>query len=160
MKNIKDYLPYYIGCDIQITEPSGFGESVFIEKLISITDVTAGTNKFDYYFDGDNEIEFKPIIRKLSSMTEEDIDFSELIPNYKVAFNHFTGGYNVVIEDEDSCDGFVVTIYPDGSMNCLCKDNREEYPFEGGELFRKLLSKGFWLFGDNWFEEGLIIEKK
>jgi hypothetical protein len=73
--DIKDYLHLYLGCEVEIREFSCYGESTYIEKVIQVTNEHAGTEKFEYYFDGDNEITFKPILRRLSdkNMTTDEL---------------------------------------------------------------------------------------
>lgn len=85
-------------------------------------------------------------LRKLEDLTKEDIDLGDFIPNYDIIKQVFTGGYCMEL-DSIHDDGYCLTIYPDGSMYCICKDNGENYPYDGGELFRQLLSRGFDLFG-------------
>lgn len=103
----------------------------------------------------DVDFKFKLVLRRLSSMTKQDIDLGEFIPDFEILIQKFTGGYCVEIDSVQD-DGYCLTIYPDGSMYCICKDNNENYPYKGGELFNQLLSKGFDLFG--LIDAGLAID--
>lgn len=89
----------------------------------------------------DKGITVKPILRKLESMTEEEgkefVNIGVLDNGRK--FRDITK-YAVHFFDRRSYGAIEFsTLHP--------------------QHFHYLLSRGFWVFGDDWFDEGLIIDK-
>jgi hypothetical protein len=155
--DIKDYLHLYIGSSLQVeygykgTKKIGiltgydevYGWQIFRSEVVLAPYVTVRDELI------------KPILRPLSDITKEDVDLGDFIPEYEILQQGFTGGYCIELDSIQN-DGYCLTIYPDGSMWCICKDNGENYPYKGGEFFKQLLSKHFDLFG--LIEAGLAID--
>lgn len=119
MDSIKDFLPYYLGCDLLL-------ENTLVVKLYGFQNgLPVILNKKTFETAVCNDLSYiKPILRKLSSLTEE-----EGIPLFGI------DKYWDVVTQEGDCKTFT----PDA--------------------FHYLLKQGFWLFGQEAFQKGLIIEK-
>lgn len=144
-KHIKDYLPLYIDCEVEASNGLTYKNNFsFMERLDS--------DKYSFGWDG-----IKLVLRQLSDMTEEDCPewFKEWMPDGFSVFHQVDNAYKYVQIDSETTDGYCLTIHPDGSMSCECKDNGDQYAYKGGDLFRHLLSKHFDLFG--LIESGLAI---
>lgn len=141
-KKIEDYLPYHIGCECMFLNMKG----VVTHKLLASDNI------------GHKNL-IRPLLRPLSSMTEEDCPdwLKEWMPDgYNVFIQRSANNYVVEIDSKAS-DGYCLTIHTDGSMSCECKDNGEQYGYRGAEIFKHLLSKDFDLFG--LIDAGLAIDK-
>jgi hypothetical protein len=146
VKTFKEVAHLYLGCDVMATYKKPFD---FKGKFIGISmaeqaivqHAPLAINQYSYE-------NIKPLLRPLSDIQQEDllpIKDNGLIPDFEILFQRFTGGYCIEL-DSVRDDGYCLTIYPDGSVWCICKDNNENYPYRGGELFAHLLSRGFDLF--------------
>lgn len=125
--NIKEVIHFYLGCDIQHTNKNG----TFILKLV-VVDMQSGSctcthqvvdkhpATWSYSLD-----DIKPIVRKLSDMTEKERGY---------AVSPMAYGLKSMTGDLQLLQAAHVTAY--------------------------LLSRSFWLFGDEAFTEGLVIDKK
>lgn len=148
MKELKDYLHLYIGVPCVIGDMKwkrdenthGLAPGIDLDYGKPIR-TTVSYHVLNAYLH-----QTTLILRPLDSMTKSDIDLGEFIPDFEVLIQRFTGGYCVELDSVQS-DGYCLTIYPDGSMYCVSKDNGDNYPYKGAELFKKLIDKGFDLFG-------------
>lgn len=70
MKDIKDYLHLYLGCDCMMTRNSY--HAVHQLRLSSDTPFKLTGQLSDYFSDSKTMAECKPILRPLSDMTEEE----------------------------------------------------------------------------------------
>lgn len=148
---MKEYLKYYIGC-----------EAVFDNRkwLIDFYDVRQNIVRLRRTDDGYpkyNEVwpnEMKIVLRRLSSITEEEV---QEIAKMEGLVNANAEKYKAWWQLQD--DSYTIRICFWGEIE-LMKDGRicrlgKQFP-----ITHYLLSRGFWLFGDEAFEKGLIIEKK
>lgn len=138
---VKDYLKYYIGQKCQLIEE---GEEA---KKFTLT-----AYNFNYYREWHHLI--KPELRRLSSITEEEV---QQIAKMEGLVNVNAEKYKAWWQLQD--DSYTIRICFWGEIE-LMKDGRicrlgKQFP-----ITHYLLSRGFWLFGDEAFEKGLIIEKK
>jgi hypothetical protein len=144
-KDIKPYLPYYIGQKAEATSLEGAVSKVTIDYQL--------LNDWDGWHE-----RIKPILRKLSSMTEEEAkEFFDLHKTAIVTKVKANGPNGVTVEYKwihDDPDIFTEDGY------CYSEVGARTAGQFTVDKTHYLLSKGFWLFGDDWFEEGLIIEKK
>jgi hypothetical protein len=165
MKDIKDYLHLYKDCMVQvkrkndteynvgrvceITSKSNHGDWIVVrfDDVIKVTSQTweTSTSNAHYFFFGDDYI--VPILRPLSSMTEE-----EAIEVARVS--EWEGHFRDVKVTKSKFDDLIVSW--DGMP-----ESREEFNATGeffycAEQFLYLLSKHFDLF--NLIEEGLAID--
>jgi hypothetical protein len=69
MKDIKDYLPFYTGCDILV--PYGEAKFCYIQTYLHRNDINVVVDIGDNYVAFDFH-EVKPILRPLSDITEEE----------------------------------------------------------------------------------------
>lgn len=162
-KELKDYLYLYLGCEVinypypsdkkRERQVTGILRCVLDEKVFIQNKDVFGDN-WDH-LTTDSILSVKPILSPLSDIKMRDIDLGNFIPEYEINVSKFSGGYNVEFDSVHD-DGYCLTVYPDGSMYCICKDNNENYPYKGGELFMQFLSKHFDLFG--LIEAGLAID--
>lgn len=116
MEDISEYLHLYLGCECK-------GEGLMIYKLSGITKDCKGNNRYfllDSMVNTCVDVEFKPILRRIDSMTKEEKIIYKVRP---------------------------------------IPSNMTLYQWAGAQSFN-LIKAGFWLFGDEAFEKGLIIEKK
>ncbi len=90
-----------------------------------------------------------PILRPLSTMTEVDLPewFNKWMPDGFDVLHNKANHYSWMEIDSKNDDGYTLTIWEDGSMSTTCKDNGEQYAYQGALLFAHLLSKQFDLFG-------------
>lgn len=170
--NIKDYLKYYTGCDVIVDDkdrgklmggdfmPNSIGQVYYYihdYNALKDEDIDFTMPYNDEYEDADCRI--KPILRRIESLNDADTHeiskiIQDLIPSCNIVRDSYGNIEFYSIED----DGFVLTIRKNGSMDCLCKDNREYYSYPMAEIVHYLLSLGIWLFGDDAFDNGLIID--
>lgn len=167
MKDIKEYLHFYLGCDVkvkrkndktysigrvcEVTKDSNHGDwiDVRFDEVISVTSMNwdvSSSNFHTFFFNYD---EIKPILRPLSSMTEEEQIF--------VCHLSMPAGWIGVKLFEATDDDWAMRIRmpndsTDGSRS-LYVSKKKFTP----ELTRYLLSKHFDLFG--LIESGLAIDK-
>lgn len=136
IKDIKDYLHYYLGCEVEC--PHGKGMLISVSNYDHIT-VTGDGDK--YY----KPKEVKPILRPLSDMTEEE--GREYAQHYGIKGHH-----PVTITEEN---GYVkVSIgYKDHMASLFPLSPHGQKP----ESLHYLLSKHFDLFG--LIESNLAIDK-
>lgn len=159
MKQLKDYLHFYLGCDCIIGDPNWKLSDIADSDRAPYTDPNYGRpvfTKLDLHVLQQFAHKTKPILRPLSDMKKEDVDLGDFIPEFELLIQRGRNSYCVELDSVHD-DGYFLTIYPDGSMFCICKDNNENYPFQGGDLFKQLLLKGFDLF--ELIESGLAIDK-
>lgn len=155
-KQIKDYLHLYLAAKC-LVEKSDY--HMVHNWMIHAGDITVIDGSLIKHVH--NVVDFKgvikPILRPLSDMTEEDCPewFKEWMPDGFSVFHQVDNTYKYVQIDSEANDGYCLTIHPDGSMSCQCKDNGDQYAYKGAELFRHLLLKRFDLF--NLIAEGLAI---
>lgn len=164
---LKDVLHFYIGCEVEyegILNGKEMGEELkankhdvfYVPKIEAVKGRKIGVLKsIDVDINGKyrrarvgrkglqshwGKPNFKLRLRKLSSMTEEDIkDWSD-----HVIINH--NPYCVEIDSKDEY-GELTEVYPDGSILSKSKDDGGIRPINGGLLFMILVKKGFDLFG-------------
>ena len=166
MTDISKIIHLYLGCEVSVLKKLDVGHH---PPLVGrMCEVTSGSNHGDWikvefencvdamyynfekrysnfhtFFLGHDQI--KPILRKLSSMTESEA---------KELAHIYTG------------DTITYTRIHEGQIifNYLVGDQVEENVFDidivNADCFTWLLSKGFWLFDERAFSEGLIIEAK
>ena len=121
-KKLSDYLHLYLGCEFKIQYISDRFKAHTISKPNDVRILTPTI----LYLIQEGDIVIKPILRRLSSMTEEEaIEFDILIP-------------------------WTSTLTGKRSWNSVRFPSRH---------LPEVFKKGFWLFGDDWFDEGLIIDK-
>lgn len=168
-KDISQYLHYYLGCDWQVTQLSGefasgaYGTSYFNSLLLR--ELALGN------------VTIKPILRKLESMTEEEMmslllclipDDMEDKPDadeHDLEMFYNDGGLfvddDVAVGANYSCRCYEgqIAVTKCGDINLYNEDGKQERVFNQIAGFHYLLSRGFWLFGNDWFDEGIIIDK-
>lgn len=144
VKILEDYLHLYFGCKVEYGYEGREKIGRLIGKVCPFGWQVDQLRLISPHLNVDSRF-IRLFLRPLSSIAKEDIDLGDFILEYDIIIQPFTGGYVVELDSVHN-DGYMITIYPDGSMNCVCKDNSEQYPFHGGDLFRQLLSKGFDLF--------------
>ncbi len=155
-KKLKDYLHLYPGNRILV---KCLREDIICQVMtvgIGGGIYATGNTKDGKIFNIYGSSGAKLILRHLSDIKKEDIDLGDLIPEFEISVERFTGGGYCIDLDSIHEDGYCLTIYPDGSMFCICKDNGENYPYHGSEIARQLRSKGFDL--DELIQEGLAID--
>lgn len=164
--DIKDYLHLYLGCEVAREHEESRSKKFFErgkligiaqseiekDKIVAILDV--GIDHFhEWYIE-----ETKPILRRLSSMTEEEA--KDLIQFDKLCKEYQDVSYNLIREFNDK-----ILIGIDVNYSIVDPDEGVIYP-HGWEMrfssmnaydFKWLLSKHFDLFG--LIAAGLAIEK-
>lgn len=150
MKELKDYLPHYIGCKCKSSE------GTMIYTLIgTIKDIAFHEDKYCNQIDlcGD----FKPILRPLSDMTEE-----EALALAKI--HDSEGDWRVVdrcrlwiLVQDQYANKIFIQFSDDGNLwDCEDADGSVS-GYETFEAVKYLFSRGFDLFG--LIESGLAIDK-
>lgn len=134
MKDIKDYLHLYLGCEFVSKWPGWQAEND--PFILCPADLERG--KFEY---------IKPILRPLSSMTEEETE-----QYLRLKHNAYSGEYEIKISDA----GFW-WLFKGISTDQKFKFFGEILDESNAEQFQYLLSKSFDLFG--LIEDGLAIDK-
>lgn len=125
-KSIKDYLHFYLG------QKCKGNEGTMIYTLATVHKYGQGSVLIDEYGNVCVGIEFKPILRPLSSMTEvEAKDLAHTYTGLKITY--------VRIQD-----GQVIFNYLEGDQ---VHENVLDVEIVNPDSFRYLLSKGFDLFG-------------
>lgn len=147
-KDIKDYLHYYLGCQVRIF-PLESDEYIDTIEGIVVGESVNFKKTGDYYFDDVNEFKIALLLRPLSDMKEDDVrEWGDV--NLEIT------PYGVELDSIDEFGEFT-SIYPDGSILSRSKDDGDIRPINGGGLFILLLKRGFDLFG--LIESGLAIDK-
>lgn len=135
-KDIKDYLHLYPGCEVLHNNGDSKYNGLFhITSIQEDGTVVMRSNKYPGVKFSFNPAHDKPLFRKLSSITEEEA--SE-------CYHHQMGGSYAVTNPKHALQGH---FFPDTSVQQMALG------------VGYLLSKGFWLFGEDWFDEGLILDK-
>jgi hypothetical protein len=168
-KNIKDYLPFYLGCDVMTNEGKG--------KLIAVfSDDSQNTSELISLDDGDpdNIMDFQLLPRPLSDMTEEEIielflltfpdDFEDTPTAEECnAEMFYNDGGNMVDADvsvganiDCRCYEGQIAIRKCGSINFYNANGNLDYFYNAPKAYLLLLSKHFDLFG--LIEAGLAID--
>lgn len=131
---ISNVLHLYLGCDVELD----YFEKKYIGKLLYFTEHTwniaiPGNAAIVAY--NNNKHSITPILKRLSDMTEEDARyfFTDVTGNYAVTNPKHLFQYNRWDHFNTSQAALAVT---------------------------RLLSKGYWLFDDSAFDQGLIIDAK
>jgi hypothetical protein len=159
MKDIKDYLHLYLGCDVETTVKGKYVHP-YGSVGISVVDADSYENlirhlkfKEAYQKDGYNDYDWvsvKPILRPLSDMTEEEAW-------------EFVGGKSDQLYDDLKIDkidktGIVISyVINAGDEGSFPQSHKFDFFALGPEQLRRLLSRGFDLF--NLIPEGLAIDK-
>lgn len=164
MKELKDYLHLYLGCDLWIEEP---GETAFKSKFEGI-DATGRPIAKEY----EHQIlwkfnEIKPILRPLSDMTDvEIIKVAKIADCLPIGWYDNNGYWEINRTDhpnigiEVCCNGkyaIRVTFKKPALYFVDYEKSGVFYLPETIEIFRYLLSKHFDLFG--LIDAGLAIDK-
>ena len=152
--DVKQYLHYYIGQPVRYRYIDWEKDSWTPWCAMSIRDL-------EKIIDDMSLSMFEIQFRKLSSMTEEEM--KELY--FFVFKKHFVGD-NITHRDIDKKDERWVLwsgverlfIYKDGDVGA--DSDLHHYRVNPPKVMDWQIKKGFWLFGDEYFEQGLIIEKK
>lgn len=137
-KDIFEYLHYYIG---QTAMHPG------LKNPQAITGRWAQSMR-------EKRIQVKPILRKLESMEDKEaIELAKFVtdPRYHKHIQIFQIKPNKI----DFMDG---TMWQGDGVEEY-NDCEILFNYLSAAQFHYLLSRGFWLFGDDWFDEGLIIDK-
>ncbi len=139
-KDITPYLKYYIGQECEYTNKSALPGERFL--------LTNGT----ILFASGNQEQFKLILRKLSSMTEEEaMEF--------VRCSSFYSNTKHNLKLQEIYRGSVhFEVQYDGVRRSWDKQQSLHGNYSP-EHVHYLLSKGFWLWDESYFTDGLIIEK-
>lgn len=159
--NIKEYLPYYIGRRV-LVDGKEYGKLIGVDLVPNScgqiyyniqTDEMKEVDGIDFcmpYNDDDGpECRIKPIVRRLSDITGEDVTGFAVAYGMK-DFICVKGNYNA----------------PFVQMEYLQKDYEQtDYIYWyihqlNPRQFHYLLKQGFWLFGDEAFERGEIIDQR
>lgn len=145
MKNIQDYLHLYSGCEVDT--PDGLRKMWCYNPLFDLlyvetkpTDIAPSRAYFTYHFQ-----KIKPILRPLTSMTEEELLEQEII------VKKFYPDFEI---DEEMRKNALHRIKETGASAMLFDE--ETSPFLIFEITRYLLFKSFDLF--NLIPEGLAID--
>lgn len=163
-KKLSDYLHFYLGQEMLLSgidpEIDGRGRLVNIDlsgRIGVIEDMNIN------YCVEVNLDDLKPILRRLSSMTEEEkkdlfafifrrpfpdsgriLFFDKATTQSDPRYVLMTGVERLGIEMNG-------TVWADSDLH--------NYKHNQHAVTAWMLKKGFWLFGDSWFTEGLIIDK-
>lgn len=143
---IKQFLKYYVGCEVLVDDnergilmggdfiPNSVGQIYYYIQTEEMrkNEHVDFSMPYNDHFDGESRI--KPILRRLSSITEEEAKY--ILDNY--TFREIP----MPLKEKE----FAVEI---------AKRLSEQM-----SVAHYLISRGFWLFGDRAFKTGLIIEKK
>lgn len=147
-KDIKDYIHLYMGCEcFEIIGTKRMNKALTVTPEI-IRYALTGTSIY------------KLSVRKLSSMTEEEYaycgKFGFGASRKEYWLQQFEQFENRPVEGQGKKSG----IKNPETKKVKVREglNLSHYTF-APEAFLYLLSKGFWLFGDDWFDEGLILDK-
>lgn len=133
MKTFKDIAHLYLGCKCMEAIIVPGQEPKFEEGVFDIR---------SYYNLQNNLSVVKPVLRTVFDLQQGELDFDGLIDGYEITKTKYNMKFSSLEEY-----GFELTIYSNGSMDCLCKDNGEYYPYNGGEMFTQLLKLRIDLFG-------------
>lgn len=186
---VKDVIHLYLGCEVRrdhYTESKFFPE---FGKLVGVSasEVERGKtvavidNGLDHFHEWYVE-ETKPILRRLDSMTESEahelaficMDHDSFPKEDRVTREEVEaeieatndGGLMVdldcavVIYVSCRCYEGQLAIRTNGDLELWTDDDKQGKAMSNqAKVFVYLLSKGFWIFGDQAFEDGLIIEK-
>lgn len=174
MEDVREYLHLYLGCDFRI-------ESHWLYQNL-VGNIRHNLTYANLIDNQRGQVVIKPILRRLDSMTEEEcrhlawfnldsekhLDADSRVTTDEIDMHivHGDGGLMVdadaAIVMDVSCRCFEgqVCVRTNGDIE-LWNDAGEKLPIERqAENVRWLLSKGFWLFGDEAFDKGLIIDSK
>lgn len=164
-KDIKDYIHLYIGCEVLALDPYSENE----QAMGYLTGIHGEYGpEIQFIIDGNaeespeypNYENVKPILRKLSSMTEEEYaycgKFGFGASRKEYWLQQFEQFENRPVEGQGKKSG----IKNPETKKVKVREglNLSHYTF-APEAFLYLLKKGFWLFGHDWFDEGLILDK-
>lgn len=131
MKNIEEYLKYYVGQTAWFTIGGISGKCVIDHKLLS------------------QDVEVKPFLKKLSDMTEEEM--------IMVLHMHMSPGWKGVEVLAPTDDDWALRVEDrHGNRKSLYVSKKKFNP----DTFHYLLSKGYWLWDDSAFTSGLILDAK
>ena len=121
--------------------------------------------------------ECKLCVRRLDSMTEEemrgllismtppDMEDAPDAEDYDLEMFYNDGGNNVdadvAVGANCTCicwEGQIAVRY-NGDIDLFDEEGKRDRVVNQTAAFHYLLSRGFWMWGDDWFDEGLIIDK-
>lgn len=159
-KKIQHYLHLY-GIDCPIMTPDGKGDVLVIyPKAVEVSINTIAFKQVMKGRKGGGEMHYiykyeecKPILSRLEDITDDDIKgligYEKLIEmysgvEYRKERNRVDVNYDVDMEDFGKQPFYHSVKF---------------YQLEPRQ-FHYLLSKGYWLFGNDWFDEGIIIDRK
>lgn len=142
MDSIKEFLKYYIGCEVHSDQGT---------MTYRLWHISNDYRQILFKDKHGNEMwlppgKWKPCLRKLSSITEEEaIELARLVAVSDEFIN---------VKAIRMADGDLIVQWKYDSYNATGEK------VWSAEQFHYLLSRGFWLFGDEAFDKGLIIEKQ
>lgn len=154
-KDISQYIHYYLGCECMVD-----GRKGTIEGVSTRNAGCSGDNPLIYFEDGDvsageTDIEdVKPILYRLEDITEEDAIELVKLSAWKQYGEHPHGRVYTTYKNPF---GQIVVSWGDGLREKKVPASKEVF---SPEEFNFLIKKGYWLFGSDWFDEGLIIDRK
>lgn len=155
MQSIKEYLKYYIG------QQAMFEKSGRVITIIAVYDagIYDGVrhNPFDIY-------NFKPILKRITDITEEEMKGLWLLV-FKKEFPQ-SGQMGFIKERTTLTEPRWILasgvsrmgIQMNGEVWADC--DLHTWKHNQHEVTHYLISKGYWLFGDEAFDKGLIIDFK
>lgn len=148
MNDIKSVLHLYLGCDAQVTASeyygSGIGKivSIDIEGCVCVVSANTPNDRTKYCVEADLS-DVKPILSRLSDMTEEDAVESAGI----------LGGASHLSRESQ--------IFQIKELFQNIHHGQTNVPgYRWMQLTVYLLSKGYWLFDESAFDSGIILDKK
>lgn len=144
-KDLSQYLHYYLGCECLVTVRGDFSENWKPEQLTPNHLLPVEKSGLEA---------IKPILRKLESMAEEEaheICKLAIDPKYHDKIQIFEiKNQQIHFMDGTKWQGHGVEEFNDCYVHLK---------YLSATQFHYLLSRGFWLFGNDWFDEGYIIDK-
>lgn len=167
-KDIREYLHYYIGCECWV-------QGQIEENPIKLTGISWDdqTGEWWCYFENTETAyalieDVAPLLYRLEDMQEKDCINIYTIERDKL-LHPPTDDHD--IRRGDSCWKIVrldlidttLFITDEGIIYKVTEDAGKpmiEFIRNLPHIFHYLLSKGYWLFGNDWFDEGYIIDKK
>lgn len=155
MKDIREVLHLYLGCEV--LAPSPYNAKKLIQGFLTGIHGEYGP-EIQFIIDGNAEespeyVEYnlvKPVLSRLSDMTEEDANRFLHNKGFK------TYNWVNVVKVWDHCIRYTFT-YPSSSRK---REDSVRFDSSSPNDMLWLIKNGYWIFGDEAFDQGLIIDAK
>lgn len=170
-KDIREYIHYYVGCEIQ-----GDSGQVTLSKILGIDHKgNVICSDHQYKTPHSDKTFTRPILHRLPNMVKpllyrlEDITEEHKKELWQLVFKRtFPETGQILWYAEKSLTADPRWVLMSGverlgieiGGDVWADSDLSKWKFNPHLVTHYLLSKGYWLFGSDWFDEGLIIDKK